>query len=247
MSGKKSILFLTIIVAVFTQGCRKPTGSLSVDFEFSVGDKPLSLDTLLYENAAGNRYEISDIQYFISEFTIYDEKGKHNYFSGGTHYVDARMPNTLKWIIPHDITIGKYKQIAFVFGLKGNENFTGRFPNPPENNMSWPQTIGGGYHYMKINGRWIDGFSTKQPFNLHLGKIEEQNKFVDNVFIVVVPVELSVYENQTTNIKIKMDVNEWFENPHIYDFNTFGGAIMQNTEAQKILNANGKSVFSISY
>ena len=42
-----------------------------------------------------------------------------------------------------------------------------------------------------------------------------------------------------------MDINQWFTNPHTFDWEVFGGSIMQNQEAQELLRDNGVSVFSL--
>ena len=42
-----------------------------------------------------------------------------------------------------------------------------------------------------------------------------------------------------------MNVNNWFRDPNIYNFNEWGGAIMQNQAAQEVLKANGHNVFSV--
>ena len=42
-----------------------------------------------------------------------------------------------------------------------------------------------------------------------------------------------------------MNVNAWFSNPYLFDFNVFGGSIMQNREAQEVLRANGWNVFGV--
>ena len=34
--------------------------------------------------------------------------------------------------------------------------------------MFWPEMLGGGYHYMKMNMIWSDT-SALNPFNMHLG------------------------------------------------------------------------------
>ena len=250
MSGRKLAFLAMAVFLLSFSGCRKPEGGLNVRFTFSVDGAPLVLDSCMYVNAAGNEYEITDVQYFVSEFGIIDEKGMNvNFPDDGTHYVDARMPGTLEWDVPAGIVCGKYNRIAFVFGLRRINNLTGRFLNPPENNMSWPQTLGGGYHYMKINGRWKDGNGIMQPYNLHMGKVEKSDspqEFADNVFIVTARLsDFAITEGNTSTVTINMDINKWFESPNVYDFNVFGGAIMQNAEAQKILAENGKDVFSV--
>jgi hypothetical protein len=42
-----------------------------------------------------------------------------------------------------------------------------------------------------------------------------------------------------------MNINSWFTTPHDYDLDYFGGAIMQNQEAQEVIKANGWDVFTI--
>lgn len=112
--------------------------------------------------------------------------------------------------------------------------------------MSWPDMIGGGYHYMKINGRWIDETDVKQPFNLHMGKISYGNDFIDNTFTVTLPLEqFLVSKNTSSDLSLVMNVNNWFSDPYIFDFNVFGGSIMQNREAQEVLQANGHNVFDV--
>jgi hypothetical protein len=163
----------------------------------------------------------------------------------GIHYVDIRIPGTLRWNISEEIPVNHYTQIAFVFGLEGAQNATGYFPNPPENNMSWPDVLGGGYHYMKINGRWIDEAGVRQPFNLHTGKIATDDGFADNTFTVTLPLEqFTVSKNSSSELTLQMNVNAWFTNPYLFDFNVFGGSIMQNRAAQEVLQANGRDVFS---
>lgn len=251
-SGSKILLLSLLPLLLFIQGCHKPTGKLNLSFVFSVDDNPLIFDSCIYVNYAGNHYEITDVQYFISEIELVDENGANVPLTNnmGIHYVDARIPSTLSWTAHNDLTCGKYKELRFVFGLRNANNITGLFPNPPENNMSWPQTLGGGYHYMKINGRWLNSQNAKQPFNLHLGKVSCNNcpsGSTDNVFSISTPIEgFVVTEKKTNTIKIKMDINKWFFGPNIFDFNIFGGAIMQDNYAQKILIENGNDVFSVS-
>jgi hypothetical protein len=229
-------------------GCHKPNGTINLNFSFVNDNDSLLLDSCIYRNAAGNLYEVNDVQYFISKVMLVDENGSTLEISDnqGIHYVDIRIPSTLTWRIPDEIPTSNYQSISFVFGLEGAQNVTGYFPNPPENNMSWPDMLGGGYHYMKINGRWIDDASVRQPFNLHTGKISNGNSFSDNTFRVTLPLEqFTVSKEQTSSITLQMNINAWFSDPYLFDFNEFGGSIMQNREAQKALRANGYNVFSV--
>jgi hypothetical protein len=42
-----------------------------------------------------------------------------------------------------------------------------------------------------------------------------------------------------------MNLAEWFKNPNTWDLNEFNTGLMGNYNAQKIMNENGQSVFSI--
>jgi hypothetical protein len=228
-------------------GCHKPNGSINLNFSFVNDNDSLQLDSCVYRNPAGNLFEVNDVQYFISKVMLVDDAGNALDITDnqGIHYVDIRIPGTLRWNISDEIPAKHYTQIAFMFGLEGEQNTTGYFPNPPENNMSWPDILGGGYHYMKINGRWVDEAGAKQPFNLHTGKISNDNSYTDNTFTVTLPLEqFTVNKRQTSSITLQMNVNAWFSDPYLFDFNEFGGSIMQNREAQMVLRANGQNVFS---
>lgn len=245
-SKKLWLVILTSLICC--AGCHKPTGSITLNFSFVNDNDSLRLDTCVYQNAAGNLYEVSDVQFFISKLMLEDQSGNVLEISDneGVHYIDIRIPSTLTWRISDEIPAGSYRSVSFVFGLEGAQNATGYFPNPPENNMSWPDILGGGYHYLKINGRWVDAAGIMQPFNLHTGKISNDDGFTDNTFTVTLPLnQFIISKNSNSNLSIAMNVNNWFSDPYLFDFDVFGGSIMQNREAQEVLHANGYNVFSL--
>ena len=244
----KKTCLVVLVALLFSACCRTPAGHIKLNFSFVVDNDSLRLDTCMYRNAAGNLYEVNDVQFFISHVRLETTSGEIVEIADnqGIHYTDIRIPRTLSWEVADVLPADEYKSITFVFGLEGEQNSTGYFPNPPENNMSWPDVLGGGYHYMKINGRWIDFNGMRQPFNLHSGKIATDNGFADNTFTVTLPLEqFAVIHKETAELTLQMNVNAWFSNPYIFDFNVFGGSIMQNREAQEVLQANGRDVFGV--
>ena len=238
-----------VVLALLCSACtHEPSGHIKLNFSFVVDNDSLRLDTCMYRNAAGNLYEVNDVQFFISHVRLESSSGEMVEIADnqGIHYTDIRILGTLSWSIADELPAEEYKSITFVFGLEGEQNSTGFFPNPPENNMSWPDVLGGGYHYMKINGRWIDGSGVRQPFNLHSGKIATDSGFADNTFTVTLPLsQFAVDKNSSADLTLQMNVNAWFSNPYLFDFNVFGGSIMQNREAQEVLRANGRDVFGV--
>ena len=247
--------FVLILAMGFCFSCHRqsPTGHLQIHFATEVDGTPLQYDVLDYVNDAGNHYEVNEVRYFISRVVLTKSDGTQTVIaaSDGIHYYDSDISSTHNWLIDDDLPIGKYKTISFVFGLDGVQNKTGFFVNPPETNMAWPDPIGGGYHYMQINGKWLNTNEELTPFCLHTGigqtyQDGDITGFVQNYFVVSVPVSfLEIKESQIAEMTLVMNVNNWFRDPNIYDFNEWGGAIMQNQAAQEVLKANGQNVFSV--
>ncbi|VAW28764.1 hypothetical protein MNBD_BACTEROID07-889 [hydrothermal vent metagenome] len=256
-----TLLLLTGLLLAFASCKKTPapekTGHMMVTFEHSVGQQLLEYDTIKYVNAAGNPYMVTNIQYFISDICLHKVNGDSVLFekndqNQNIHYVDTDLPDTWQWQLPDSIPEGQYSSISFTFGLNKKENVSLRFPNPPESAMFWPQYLGGGYHYMKLNGKWRDTSGVIHPFNFHLGIGQEYDslgkpvKFIQNYFKVTLPKSsFSISGGQTVHLALNMDVNEWFENPNVFDLNVWGGKIMQNQTAMHLACQNGHNVFTL--
>lgn len=242
------------VMPLLFMACQKPTGNVKFSFSFYVDNELLQQDTCKYVNAAGNCYEVTEAQYFISDvvFTRNDGTTFKITTDSSAHYVDADIVGTLSWLPTDELPAGVYKSVSFVFGLSPELNHSYFYPNAPENNMSWPAYLGGGYHYMKINGKWRLGDGALSPFNLHTGIGQQRDAngniigFIDNSFTVTLPLSnFEVSKNNTTTLHLRMNINNWFTNPNTFDFNVYGGSIMQNQAAQEVLKENGHNVFSV--
>ncbi|NQV01648.1 MAG: hypothetical protein HQ542_03310, partial [Bacteroidia bacterium] len=122
-----------------------------------------------------------------------------------------------------------------------------------ESFMFWPQYLGGGYHYMKLNGKWLDENQQVNPFDFHLGigqiyysYPDSITGFVQNYFQVTLPNSSFLMEkNQTKEILLIMNIENWFRNPNTYDHNIWRGDIMQKQEAMQLACENGHDVFTV--
>ena len=227
-------------------------------FNHLVNGEPLQENELIYTNAAGNPYLITEVKYFISGITFYKSDGTHTLVDDwkDIFYIDEDIPATKTIPIFDPIPAGDYDSINFVFGITKEKNKSFMFVNPPEVNMFWPEVLGGGYHYMMINGKWEDTTGYVQPFNFHLGigqlyhgggyDVDSIYAFIQNYFIVRLPGSaFTIRDQETLVIPVVMNIENWFNGTHIYDFNYWGGAIMQNQEAMQVVKENGQDVFSI--
>jgi hypothetical protein len=232
-------------------------GKLKFEINHIVNGEPLKTDQMIYTNAAGNQYEISEIQWFISDVSLIDSENNSRLLSQSDwiHYIDTDLPETHIWTIMEDVNPGKYKAVKFIFGIKGEKNVPMMFTDPPESNMIWSYHMGGdegGYHYMKLNGFWIDDNTERSPFNFHIGvgQIYDDNLnitgYVQNWIEVRLPLSsFTMPEGGTITATLNMNIENWFRNPHIYDHNVYGGSIMNNQEALDQISENGHDVFTV--
>jgi len=238
----------------------EPTGKLTIEFIHSIDNQILQLNSNIYVNQAANHYELKDLMYFISDVKLYPHNGSiFNMDDEVAHYTDVHIPATLNWNMSDPIPAGIYDSISFIFGLNEQLNQSGFFTNPPESNMAWPDMLGGGYHYMMMNGKWLNPQNVSTPFNFHLGigqiygdtvnyDVNTITAFVQNYFKVTLPLSpLQISKDITTTIKLKMAIDSWFKTPHTWDHNYWGGSVMQKQRALQCIKENGFDVFSVSY
>jgi hypothetical protein len=254
--------YVLIIVILGLAACGKEndlpdSGMLTLEFQHVVNGAEAAYDEMIYENEAGNVYELTNIQYFVSDVILVRQNGDEITVDGvdWIHYIDSDLPQTWNWPLTQEFTSGDFSAIKFTFGIKGEKNLPDRFTDSPESNMFWPYPMGGdqgGYHYMKLNGFWNDPENERTPFNFHLGVGQiydnEGNvtSYVQNWFETEIPVAFSIMPAETTRANVRMNIENWFKNPHIYDHNEFGSRIMNNQDAMGKISDNGRDVFSIS-
>lgn len=219
-------------------------------FEHRVNGSGLQTSVMNYTNLAGNPFQVDELQYFISEIHITTADGSILPIEtdNSIHYVDIDIPSSLTWTPKDRLPVTDYASITFVVGINEAKNKTGLFVNPPERDMMWPDMMGGGYHYMKMNGQWKSAGDTIKPFNFHLGigMNEAGTEFYQNFITVTLP--LNVHAGTLSNkFTIIMNVEKWFESPNLWDWNVIGGQIMQNQDAMHKAGENGAFVFGVTH
>jgi hypothetical protein len=247
----KNILGILAFLPLLMISCNDPdnpdpqneTGKIRIHFLHLYNNEGIVFDTMKYSNAAGNQLMFSEIQYFISDVELHYTDGSKYEINKwkDIHYVDSDIPSTQTWDVYDSIPAGNIDSISFTFGINEQKNQSYMYVNPPESLMFWPDILGGGYHYLKLNGKWLNEDQLQSPFNFHV-----QNYF--RVGAVLPPYSsytFSVRAGETSGIALVMNVESWFETPAAFDFNFWGGDIMQNQDAMHAGCLNGQDVFSL--
>lgn len=223
----------------------RATGAVTIAFEHLVAGAPVTLGTdTPYTNAAGNAFGVTRLHYFVSDVTLHMDDGT-TIAAAGAHYVDHESPGTRSLALPEAAPVGPIASISFVMGLPPALNVTGAFTSPPESLMEWPVMMGGGYHHMKFEGRYVDDEAALFNFMVHSGGLNG----VDYSFEVVLDASGHTVAADGTTLTVQMNLDDWLTTPNDWDLNDYFNAthrgIMGDAAAQASLRENGAGVFTL--
>lgn len=238
----RNFLIFALAATFLFSGCNsdepKPIEvGVDVHFLHLVNGGPVMYDQLIYKNALNQDFSIKTIKYFISDLTFHKADGSEIKFDD-IFYVDPRS-GASQFNLSGRIPAGDYAGISFVHGLAPENNITGSLGLELDQLMEWPVMMGGGYHYMKLEGEYQT--ATEQSyFNFHAGALDG-TPYEVQVNLSNQPFTVGQYD---IGLEITMEIQNWFTNPVDWDFTYFGAAVMGNAEAQQTIQQNGHDVYS---
>lgn len=242
----KQRLIYVLFFGLFFASCKKKSASeiavpdpaaqnsLNIQISYQVDGNALQFDQLEYISLAKYPYSVSKLNYYLSQLSLIKADSSllriKNYF-----YVDAQDPETND-VQFNAVPAGNYVGLCFNIGLDSSQNKNNALEPLVENiNMQWPEPMGGGYHFLKLEGYFSDSSKT-HGYAMHLGT---------NACLVKIKLlkAILVKEAENSDLKLRMDLSEWFRNPNTFDFVKDGNYIMGNAAAMKKVADNGKDVF----
>ena len=220
--------------------CVQPQFTITLNFTHhwnGLKITPQDFNELKFTNENGERLSIERLRYLISNISLINGK---NY-----HLIDVGENSGTSITIP-ELTDESYA-LSFRFGFSSEDNTDGTYQDLNSANFSVPGMLGGGYHFMQLDGKYIDNNNEASGFNYHTIKAVDRTdpdnlKFEDTSFEVNLG---TIVVANTTEIEIKMNLAEWFKNPNTWNLNELNSILMPNFEAQKMMRENGETVFSL--
>ena len=197
-----------------------------LNFSHNVDRNPVSMDDLSHTNLAGENYNVLTLKYLISDIKLISDDSE--ILLNSIHFVDFSEPSTM--VIDSDIIENGSYTLQFRFGLDSTTNVTNSFVNETfHTSMAWPEMMGGGYHYMKLEGSYTNDSTF---YNTHTGP----TMGMDHSFLCSFDVPINI-NNSTNNLEyaIEMNINNWY-GPEIINLEP---AIMMNMPTQMNLKMNG--------
>jgi hypothetical protein len=260
----KSFLLIPLIAIILFASCATepgniaPFGSVNIEVRHFIEQKPLTFDTTnghvfppaqlmplvfdtaIYRNAYGEQFSVTRLQYYISNICFYN--GNRIVYNSGdkVFYIDARNP--VYHLQLDGVPMGNYSSVSYEIGLDAGKNWQGFLPNNLDNkDMEWPASIGGGYHFMKMEGYWKNATTQKTEigYAMHLGDNQSL------VWGISYPIGMIIQAGMTNNLLFRMNVSQWWKSPHTYSLDVNGNYTMGNDTLMAMIRDNGIDVFDI--
>jgi hypothetical protein len=228
----------------------KDVSQVQITFKFShnwdgTAVSNANFNSIIYTNANGEDLSISKLRYLISKITFKKSSGE-TFILDGYNLVDVTNNTNQSFTPITTIPDGDYSKVSFTFGFDNDDNYNENYIDL--NSASWnvPELLGGGYHYMQLEGKFIDNTTTETGYAYHTIRAVDNSGatqvFQDTFFEVDVGA-VNITNNATFNIE--MNIAEWFKNPNTWDLNVLNQMLMPNSSAQIMMYENGQNVFNL--
>ena len=200
-----SIFFLIACFAVNTvcgmDDGSKP-GKLVLVFRHMIGGEELVLGNP-FSNILGDTITVQKFKYYLSNFSITDDKGNQTILSPEYFLVDEADPlsKTINLSVPNT----SISSIQFLLGVDSIKNVSGVQEGAldPLKGMFW--TWNSGYIMAKLEGSSPSSRAAGSIFTYHIGGFRSPMQTMRTI-------TLSVPRNDNSEIIVTADINQWFSN-----------------------------------
>ncbi len=261
---KKIALLLVLTFATISCSNDDDSGTVTpqnvaVNFKFSQNWNASEItnsdfETTTYTNAFGTEVKLSKLIYLISDITFTAADGTI-YDAGDYNLINARTGDNTTFSPDIEIPEGAYN-VSFTFGFDDEDNDKeGGYLDLNSADGTWvvPEPLGGGYHYMRMEGTFTNTASDIETFQYHTIRANKHStlppgpttleELLDTSFVVDLGT-ITIGDN--TTIEASMNVAQWFENPNTWNLNEESTVMMPRYDLQVKMNENGKNgVFSL--
>lgn len=245
---------LIALMAIAVTGCDSsgndpaPIPEAALSFVFSQNFEGTTVtnadfDLTVYTNEKGHKMTFSRIRYLISRIKFVNVATSETYEVPGYYLIDMADPSTFNFDPGFSLPEGDYN-MSFVYGFNEEDNVDGAYNDLNAASWNWPLMLGGGYHFLQFDGMFDVDTDNPKPFNYHNGTARvSDGVFEQNFYVVNVPGTVTITNGITA--EIIMDIAEWFRNPYTWDLDVYSTPLMPNYDAQKLMNQNASTVFSV--
>lgn len=201
------------------------------------------IDTTVFTNEMGHELKIARLRYLVSKITLTHTDGTV-YNVSDYNLIDLSNLSSSIYDTGMQIPEGTYT-VSFIHGFNEADNIDAEYSDLNTALWNWPSMLGGGYHFMQFDGMYNVNTAASLPFNYHNGTARVSTGVFEQNFVNVTP-QNTITVNANNVVEIQMNISEWFKNPYTWDFDVYSTPLMPNYDAQKLMQQNAASVYSVS-
>jgi len=234
------------------ESCVYAPKTLKLQFSQNFNETNVTADefnTIAYTNANGEELSLTKLQYSISDVRFYLPNGDSVYVDGSYHLIDLEDANSLIYDLTALMNLegtSSFIGVGFNYGFDLNDNISGIYNDLNLASWGWPEGVGGGYHQLKMEGKFLDALGSEVSYAFHNGSTVNNlaGERVSNYKYI--RLENSNFDlTGNTVVGVKMNIANWYTNPNTWDLNVLNSMLMPNYNAQKMMTQNSGDVFSV--
>ncbi|MDX5321600.1 MAG: hypothetical protein LPK45_10750 [Bacteroidota bacterium] len=219
----KKIIFTSLFASLLLLGAcqeKEPTatpqprsGTLNIKMNHQVNGKALVKDDFQYMTEAGDSFQVTLLQYYLSNFEFHSpETG----WQKKEHYqlVRADAAETFEFDIK-ELPFGNYDSVRFALGIDSaaNHDISKLGQLDPGYGMIW--TWNSGYIFYMFEGKFVDSLNRIVPFAYHIGG----DNYLTWYSLPIQQIKGLTSSNATASLSITLEMDEFFKSPNLIELN----------------------------
>lgn len=215
---------------------------LRLEISHMVGGQPMQLQNAMYNNAAGDTFNITLFKYYLSNFSLISADGKKAVLPPACFLVNERIDSSRQLLLPQ-CPEGEYTQLCFMIGVDSVLNFSGPQSGAldPQYGMFW--TWNSGYIMAKLEGTSPSSRLPGQLLQFHIGGYRAPH-VTQRMVTLHLPSPLTIRVAHTPKIQLQADAMTWFDGVNKISFREMPGFMSPGTPADRIAD-NYQHMFSV--
>ncbi len=191
------------------------TGRMRIVFDNVAGPSDLKLNTGTYQNAVGESFAVTKLNYFVSNIRLRKDDGREYVVPQDSSYflIQEEKPAS-RTITLANVPTGNYTGITFLIGVDSLRSMadiskrTGVLDPGLNNGMYWDWNSG--YIFLKLEGTSAAAPAAQNnAFFYHIGGFGRANVKINNLRAITIPFKTDIAKVQTDaipSVQLKADV-----------------------------------------
>ena len=190
-------------------------GTLEINVQSLFNDSPLMLNTTNYPNVTTGEFIVEEFKIYFSNIKLRNTQTGIEYsVPESYHLITAVADGSPSLLVLENVPSGEYDKLEISIGIDEQKNLS--LDNDgdldPNNNMAWNWNAG--YKFIKFDGRFSPEVGNELPLVFHIGLNDNYR-----IFSFDIPDYISVRTDESRDIKVNIEVSEFFKSPNTIDFN----------------------------